>query len=171
MALGNTGADGIPAANCGMILLVEGDDRISRLERFVLKRVGYRVTHAFSGEETLEILPNFTPSLILLDLMLPQMNGFATCQRIRECSQVPIIMVTAMDQNEDKVRGDYLRDLLVDFSGGSFSEDRYTRPTALISIKDFYNVSATDDAGNNQIISAQVWIGDASGVINTWNRQ
>ena len=60
---------------------------------------------------------------------------------------------------------------MVDFGGGSFSEDRYIWPTALISIKDIYSVSATDDAGNNQIISAQVWVGDASGVINPWNLQ
>ena len=67
MALGSTGAGGISAANAGMILLVEDDDRTSRLERFVLERAGYRVTHAFSGENALEMLPNFTPSLVLLD--------------------------------------------------------------------------------------------------------
>ncbi|MEE3168121.1 MAG: response regulator [Chloroflexota bacterium] len=105
MALGSTGAGGISAANGGMIILVEDDNRISRLERFVLDQVGYRVTHAFSEEEALEMLPNFTPSLVLLDVMLLQMDGFATCQKIRECSQVPIIMVTAMDQDEDKVWG------------------------------------------------------------------
>ena len=60
---------------------------------------------------------------------------------------------------------------MVDFGGGSFSEDRYTWPTVLISINDIYSVSATDDAGNNQIISAQVWVGDASEVINAWNLQ
>ena len=105
MALGSTGASGISAANAGMILLVEYDDRTSRLERFVLERAGYRVTHAFSGENALEMFPNFTPSLVLLDVMLPQMDGFATCQKILECSQVPIIMVTTMDPGEDKVRG------------------------------------------------------------------
>ena len=50
------------------------------------------------------MLPNFTPSLVPLDVMLPQMDGFATCQKIRECSQVPIIMVTAMDQDEKNWR-------------------------------------------------------------------
>ena len=49
MALGSTRSGRISAANAGMILLVEDDDRISRLERFVLEQVGYRVTHAFSG--------------------------------------------------------------------------------------------------------------------------
>ena len=60
---------------------------------------------------------------------------------------------------------------MIDFSGGSFSEGRYTWPTAIISIKYTYSGPATDDAGNNQIISAQVWVGDAIGVINTWNIQ
>jgi len=88
-----------------MVLLVEDDDRISRLERFVLEQVGYRVTCAGSGEEALELLPQTTPSLVLLDVMLPKMDGFTTCQKIRETSQVPIIMVTAMDRDADKVRG------------------------------------------------------------------
>ena len=105
MALGSTGAGGISTANGGMILLVENDDRISRLERFVLERAGYKVTHAFSGENALEMFPNFIPSLALLDVILPQVDGFATCQKIRECSQVPISMVTTMDPGEDKVRG------------------------------------------------------------------
>ena len=105
MALGGTGAGGISAANAGMILLVEDDNRTSRLERFVLERAGYRVTHAFSGENALEMFSNFTPSLVLLYVMLPQMDGFATCQKIRECSQVPIIMVTTMNPGEDKLRG------------------------------------------------------------------
>jgi DNA-binding response OmpR family regulator len=88
-----------------MILIVEDDDRISRLERFVLEQVGYRVTWAGTGEDALEILPKAAPSLVLLDVMLPQMDGFTTCQKIRESSQVPIIMMTAMDRDVDKVRG------------------------------------------------------------------
>ena len=82
MALGSIGAGGISAANAGTILLVEDDDRTSRLERLVLERAGYRVTHAFSGENALEMVPNFTPSLVLLDVILPQMDGFATSQKI-----------------------------------------------------------------------------------------
>jgi DNA-binding response OmpR family regulator len=58
-----------------------------------------------SGEEALEILAEISPSLMVLDVGLPGMDGFATCRRIREFSPVPIIMVTAKDFNEDKVRG------------------------------------------------------------------
>jgi len=88
-----------------MVLVVEDDEQISRLERFVLEQVGYRVTCAGSGEEALELLPQAAPSLVILDVMLPNMDGFTTCQRIRETSQVPIIMVTARDEDDDKVRG------------------------------------------------------------------
>lgn len=68
-------------------------------------------------------------------------------------------------------RGDYWSDLLVDFGGGSFSENRYTWPTALTSVKDVYTVTATDDEGNNQVIAMEVWVADESGVIDTWNLQ
>ena len=60
---------------------------------------------------------------------------------------------------------------MVDFGGGSFSEDRYIWPTVLISVKDVYTVTATDDADNNQVIALQVWVGDENGVIDTWNLQ
>ncbi len=66
-------------------------------------------------------------------------------------------------------RGDYWSDLLVDFGGGSFSEDRYSWPTALISVKDIYTVTATDDSGNGQVIAAEVWVADENGLINTWD--
>jgi len=105
MAVGGNNVGGISTSDGGMILVVEDDDRISRLERFVLEQVGYRVTCTGTGEEALEVLPNTTPSLVLLDVMLPRMDGFTTCRKIRECSQVPIIMVTAMDRDMDKVRG------------------------------------------------------------------
>jgi hypothetical protein len=68
-------------------------------------------------------------------------------------------------------RENYWSDLLVDFGGGSFSEDRYIWPTVLISVKDVYTVTATDDADNNQVIALQVWVGDENGVIDTWNLQ
>lgn len=66
-------------------------------------------------------------------------------------------------------RGYYWSDLLVDFGGGTFAEDRYSWPTALISIVDSYNVTATDDEGNKQVIALQVWIADADGIVSTWN--
>lgn len=65
-------------------------------------------------------------------------------------------------------RGDYWSDLLVDFAGGTFSKDRYSWPTALISVRDVYTVTATDNQGNEQVIAAEVWLGDENGSIATW---
>lgn len=105
MATDNTGASGVAGPDGNMILVVEDDERTSRLERFVLEEEGYSVPCAGSGEEALEILPTAAPSLILLDIMLPDMDGFTTCQKIREYSQVPIITVTAEGREEDKIHG------------------------------------------------------------------
>ena len=80
-----------------MVLVVEDDDGVSRLERFVLQRAGYRVACAGSGEEALAPLPQTSPSLVILDVMLSEMDGFSTCQKIRETSRIPIIVVTARD--------------------------------------------------------------------------
>ena len=87
------------------VLVLEDDPRVLRLEQLLLEKEGYSVVSVGSGEEALEILVEISPSLMVLDVGLPGMDGFATCRRIREFSPVPIIMVTAKDFNEDKVRG------------------------------------------------------------------
>ncbi len=105
MATENTESARVPGQKINIILVVEDDKRTSRLERFVLEDEGYSVACAGSGEEALEMLPAISPSLVLLDIMLPNMDGFSTFQKIRETSQVPIIMVAAEDRDEDMVRG------------------------------------------------------------------
>ena len=95
------------ASNPGLILVVEDDERTLRLERFVLEDEGFTIVSAGSGEEALETLLQISPTLILLDVGLGsgKMDGFTTCERIRESSQVPVIMVTSNDRDEDKVKG------------------------------------------------------------------
>ena len=105
MAMDSTETGSVPAAGGDVILIVDDDERTSRLERFVLEEEGFTVACVGSGEEALETLPTTVPSLILLDIGLPQMDGFMTCQKIRETSQVPIIMVTGEGHDEDKIRG------------------------------------------------------------------
>ena len=91
--------------NKACVLVVEDDPRILRLEQMVLEKEGYTVLTAGSGEEALDTLTEISPSLIVLDIGLPGIDGFTTCYRIREFSQVSIIMVTSRDFNEDKVKG------------------------------------------------------------------
>lgn len=87
------------------VLVVEDEARIARLIRANLTVSGYTVTLCQNGEEALELVDREDPDLILLDVMLPKVDGFAVCKQIREFSQVPIIMVTAKDDPADRVMG------------------------------------------------------------------
>ena len=87
------------------VLVIEDDPRVLRLEQLVLEKEGYTVVTAGTGEEALDTLAEISPSLVVLDIGLPGIDGFTTCRRIREFSQVSIIIVTARDFNDDKVKG------------------------------------------------------------------
>ena len=87
------------------ILLIEDEEDVVVLLRFRFEQEGYEVLSAANGVEGLRILQQEHPDLILLDVMMPRMNGWETCKRIRQYSDVPIIMLTALGQEMDKVRG------------------------------------------------------------------
>jgi two-component system response regulator VicR len=71
----------------------------------MLRLEGYRVITASNGHEALEYLNHEMPDLILLDIMMPEIDGYDLCQRIRESSQVPVIMLTAKDSEQDMIDG------------------------------------------------------------------
>lgn len=87
------------------VLVVDDDIYMLRLMHHILDLEGYRVLKASSGEAALEVFEQETPDLVLLDVMMPNMDGYAVCQRIREFSQIPVIMVTAKGADEEKVKG------------------------------------------------------------------
>lgn len=87
------------------ILVVDDEKPISDIIRFNLEKEGYDVSVAFDGEEAVEQFETVGPDLILLDLMLPKMDGLEVCRQIRKTSDVPIIMLTAKDSEIDKVLG------------------------------------------------------------------
>ena len=87
------------------ILVVEDDKNILDIVAYNLINEGYEVVAARDGELGLEAFEKEKPDLVLLDIMMPKMNGFEVCQRIREKSQVPIIMQTARAEEVDKVLG------------------------------------------------------------------
>lgn len=87
------------------ILVVEDEETIASLVRAYLERDGFRVTWVGSGTEALAELERDPPQLIVLDIGLPDTNGFELCRRVRETSSVPIIMLTARDEEEDRVAG------------------------------------------------------------------
>ena len=88
------------------ILVVDDDPVFGRLVERVLSKKGYEVLNASNGEEGLRLLFNHRPDVVLLDVVMPIMDGWQTCRRIRDISDVPIIMLTAHEKDEeDIVRG------------------------------------------------------------------
>ncbi|MBI3890663.1 MAG: response regulator transcription factor [Candidatus Wallbacteria bacterium] len=87
------------------ILVVEDDRRIASALLSSLDRDGYTCVHAPDGPSGLKSLADHEPDLVLLDLMLPGLDGISVCKRIRERSQVPILILTARDEEPDKLLG------------------------------------------------------------------
>ncbi len=88
-----------------VILVVDDEKPILDILTFNLEKEGFRVLGAGDGETGLKLALKENPDLILLDIMLPKMDGFDVCKRVREKSNVPIIMITAREEEVDKVLG------------------------------------------------------------------
>jgi two-component system, OmpR family, response regulator VicR len=87
------------------ILVVDDEAQIVDLLRSYLRRDGFEVEEAADGEAALAAAARLRPDLIILDLMLPKMDGREVCRRIRETANTPIIMLTARDEETDKLLG------------------------------------------------------------------
>jgi DNA-binding response OmpR family regulator len=87
------------------ILIVDDDPLVLRLVRTNLERAGYKVLTASDGEEAINIVASQLPDLIILDLMLPNLDGYEVCKSLREFSLVPVVMLTAKGEQVDKLRG------------------------------------------------------------------
>src|SRR5438067_8941207 len=87
------------------IVAADDDPQLLRLMMRNLQFEGYEVIPASNGQQALEEIEEQVPDLVLLDVMMPKMDGFTVCQHVREFSTVPIIIVTARGQDQDKVRG------------------------------------------------------------------
>ena len=87
------------------VLVVDDEKLIVKGIRFSLEQDGMDVDCAYDGEEALEMAKEKKYDIILLDLMLPKMDGFEVCQQIREFSNVPIVMLTAKGEDMDKILG------------------------------------------------------------------
>ncbi len=87
------------------ILLVDDDPNIRQLVRLYLEKEGFDVAEAARGDEAVKAFKASPPNLMLLDLMLPGMDGWQVCREVRKVSNIPIIMLTAKDETFDKVLG------------------------------------------------------------------
>ena len=106
------------------ILVVDDEKLIVKGIKFSLLQDDYEVDCAYNGEEALEMAKKTNYDMILLDVMLPKMNGFEVCQQIREFSSVPIIMLTAKGDDMDKILG---------LDNGA--DDYITKPVNILEVK------------------------------------
>lgn len=88
-----------------LILVVDDEERIARFIRLNMEHDGFRVVEAHRGLEAMEVFRDAMPDLVLLDVMLPDLDGFEILKMIREISQVPVIMLTAKGEEEDRIHG------------------------------------------------------------------
>ena len=87
------------------ILVVDDEKPISDIIKFNLVKEGFNVEVAYDGDEALKLVYQYQPDLILLDVMLPKLDGFQVCRKVRESFSIPIIMLTAKEEEVDKVLG------------------------------------------------------------------
>lgn len=97
------------------VLVVDDEKKITEVVKSYLEASGYKVICAYSGEQAINKFNTFSPDLVILDLMLPDITGEEVCNAIRKSSKTPIIMLTAKNQEEDMIKGldlgadDYIR--------------------------------------------------------------
>ncbi len=90
------------------ILVIEDEQHISKLVRFILEKNGYSVVQAFNGKEGIEAAKKGKPDMVILDVMMPRMDGFEVAKKlksIKETKQIPIIMLSSAAQFKDRTKG------------------------------------------------------------------
>ncbi len=91
--------------NNGKILIVDDDTNICELLRLYIEKEGYQAVLAHDGEQAIEVFNREQPNLVLLDIMMPKLDGWQVCREIRKTSDCPIIMITAKGEVFDKILG------------------------------------------------------------------
>ncbi len=125
----------------GVILIVDDEKPMRHLLSLYLRHAGYTVEEAASGPEALAAVQDKTYTLILLDIMMPEMSGWEVCERVRKISDIPVIMLTARDEISDKVKG--LNIGADDYITKPFEkEEMLARVRALLRRKEMYEGKA-----------------------------
>ena len=88
-----------------LILVVDDEERMARFIRLNLEHDGFQVIEAYRGMQAVQLIRDRMPDVVILDVMMPDLDGFEVLQLIRETNQVPVIMLTAKGEEDDRVRG------------------------------------------------------------------
>jgi DNA-binding response OmpR family regulator len=114
----------------GRVLIVEDEEALVRILEFMLRARGYEVLSAYDGADGLSLATSAQPDLVVLDIMLPRMDGVTVCRRLKgdaRTRHIPIILLTARAQSEDRENG-------LDAGANLFLTKPYERSTLLASI-------------------------------------
>ncbi|WP_369900042.1 response regulator transcription factor [Bacillus manliponensis] len=129
------------------ILIVDDEPEIVQLVALYLRNEGYVIHTAFNGVEALEVIEEKQPHLMILDIMMPNIDGIEVCRRIREFSNIPILMLSAKVEDMDKILG--LMTGADDYMIKPFNPlELVARIKALLRRSSFQNISKQDEKGN-----------------------
>ena len=127
------------------ILIVEDDHNISELIRLYLEKDGFETRQAMDGLHALELFESSNPDLVLLDIMLPKLDGWGVCREIRKVSKTPIIMLTAKDDTIDKIMG-------LDIGADDYISKPFDMKEVLARIRAVLRRSLPDEAADSNSI-------------------
>lgn len=121
------------------VLVVEDDSNIAELLRLYLQKDGFEVSHAADGGKAVEMAREIQPDLVLLDIMLPVMDGWQVCRELRKTMKMPIIMLTAKGETEDKVSG-------LEMGADDYIVKPLEMPEVIARVRAVFRRMAPDDA-------------------------
>jgi putative two-component system response regulator len=144
----------VTAATDQRVLIVDDEERNIRLLALILSDQGYQLESAQDGQQALDKVAEFQPDLVLLDIMMPGMDGFEVCRRLRRdhrAGAVPVIMVTALEDQESRVRG-------LEVGANDFLTKPVDRTELTVRVRNLLEVKAFHDflAHHNEILAEQV---------------
>ena len=128
------------------ILIVDDDPNICELLRLYLNKEGYQTLIAHNGETALELFKMENPALVLLDVMMPRVDGWEVCRRIRSAGETPVIMLTAKGETFDKVLG-------LELGADDYVVKPFDSKEVVARIKAVLRRCSSPDAGQDKVIS------------------
>ncbi|HEV2238475.1 MAG TPA: response regulator transcription factor, partial [Ktedonobacterales bacterium] len=137
------------------ILVADDDPQLLRLVTRNLELEGYEVRAVSDGQQALDEIGRQVPSLVLLDVMMPRLDGFEVCERVREFSSVPIIILTARGQDQDKIRG-------LDLGADDYLTKPFSIDELVARVRAVLRRSALTQSEVGQGLRSAVSIGDLS---------
>lgn len=137
------------------ILVADDDPQLLRLITRNLQLEGYEILAASDGQQALEAVETRAPELVLLDVMMPRLDGFTVAERVREFSSVPIIIVTARGQDQDKIRG-------LDAGADDYLTKPFSVDELLARVRAVLRRSRLSAADSGQTARAKMTIGELS---------